>query len=258
MIALRAEYRNPKLVSSLNSIGIIHETQGGYRWTAEDDIRVSNEIAMAVNGYELSVGEIGCAMAHVKAYKRLLESPEKFLVVIEDDAVMEHQFDLEIFTSLMDTDVPQVLLLGRNFLDLPVLTKQLGKFGSADVFVDNLPPTGTFAYIVNRSAAELMSKEFELDGVNFTADWPLSAVERATFLYCYPPLFSSGNSTSLIERPGSANRSKQFSSIYRALRYSTSRDRRYSRVIRRLYRRHARIRFRRLVLGLSGKKKNCR
>lgn len=247
VIALRAEYRNPKLASSLNSIGVVFESQGGYRWTRSDDIRISHEFSLLVNGSELSNGEIGCAIAHLKSYKRFLDSSEKLLVVIEDDAVMKHWFDLERFTSLMDTDVPHVLLLGRNVSDLPILKRPVEKFGSTGIFVDNLPPTGTFAYIINRAAADLLVREYDSNGVNFTADWPLSAVEKAVFLYCFPPLFSSGNSASLIERPASVNRVRQISSFFHALRSPLVKNRSFWKILHRLLMRHARIRLRRLV-----------
>ena len=250
IIALDSDYRNPELARSLSLLGSVKEPAGGHVYNAQDDVQLNHDFSIAFNRSELSKGEIGCAIAHIKSYEWLLKSSESFLMVVEDDAVLTRDFNVEAFRSLMEVETPVLLLLGRHSYDLPFRKKHVGIFGGVRFFADSLPPSGSYAYLVNKPAAKIMATEMDYHGLNFVADWPLAAVEKVNFLYCDPPLFSAGQATSTIQRATTVDRSLQIRSLFRAIKLLSRQDRNPFVIIWRIMGRHVRIFIRRRVRGL--------
>lgn len=64
-------------------------------------------------GRALTRGEVGCALAHVAAYRRAVELGNPLSLVFEDDAVLGHQFLMVLrrVLPMMDLSIPQVVLL---------------------------------------------------------------------------------------------------------------------------------------------------
>ena len=42
---------------------------------------------------EVRPGEIGCTLSHQKCYRKLVESREKYALILEDDIVIRHKID---------------------------------------------------------------------------------------------------------------------------------------------------------------------
>lgn len=66
-------------------------------------------------GRELTRGEVGCALAHVAAYRRAVALGSPLSLVFEDDAVLGHQFLMVLrrVVPMMDLSIPQVVLLSH-------------------------------------------------------------------------------------------------------------------------------------------------
>jgi glycosyl transferase family 25 len=66
-------------------------------------------------GRGLTRGELGCALGHVAAYRSIVERTLPYALVLEDDAVLGHQFlmVLERLVPMMELAKPQVILLSH-------------------------------------------------------------------------------------------------------------------------------------------------
>ncbi|MEJ2452874.1 MAG: glycosyltransferase family 25 protein [Candidatus Thiodiazotropha sp.] len=63
----------------------------------------------------LTAPEIGCAESHLMAYRRILEHDLPAALILEDDALLGHQFSqvLERLLPILEPDHPQVILLSH-------------------------------------------------------------------------------------------------------------------------------------------------
>jgi glycosyl transferase, family 25 len=63
----------------------------------------------------LTAPEIGCAESHLTAYRRILEQNLPAALILEDDALLGHQFSqvLERLLPILEPDHPQVILLSH-------------------------------------------------------------------------------------------------------------------------------------------------
>ena len=57
---------------------------------------------------EVRPGEIGCTLSHQKCYRKLVESREKYALILEDDIVIRHKIDTLVpeIEKLLNTDEP--------------------------------------------------------------------------------------------------------------------------------------------------------
>ena len=62
---------------------------------------------------EVRPGEIGCTLSHQKCYRKLVESRDKYALILEDDIVIRHNIDTLVpeIEKLLNTDEPRVILL---------------------------------------------------------------------------------------------------------------------------------------------------
>ena len=62
---------------------------------------------------EVRPGEIGCTLSHQKCYRRLLESKEKYVLILEDDIIVRQNIDflLPELEKLLITNEPRIVLL---------------------------------------------------------------------------------------------------------------------------------------------------
>ncbi len=138
---------------------------------------------------ELTVGEIGCALAHRSAYEAFLATADAWAAVFEDDARIVVSCDLERFGPLLDTDRPTVLLLYSWTTGL-VARRHVAEYresGQADaigVWESATTPLTATAYLLNRAAAILLMDAGR--PVSSVADWPANPASRMRFLFAYP------------------------------------------------------------------------
>ena len=124
-----------------------------------------------------SIGEVGCALAHRLAMNTFLNSNHKFGIVFEDDAEVIAEFDFDILSDLLDSDLPIIVALGW----IPgIAVSKSPEILVNEVLIELItPPTCTFAYAINRSAAKSMigsnTKIIDL------ADWPIYMLNKVHF-----------------------------------------------------------------------------
>ena len=79
--------------------------------------------------YSATPGEIGCTLSHLEAYKKIVANKQKWACILEDDAILDHQFELFIkeFSDVELEPSNLYLLGGQNGLDQEYLVKSRRK-----------------------------------------------------------------------------------------------------------------------------------
>lgn len=98
-------------------------------------------------------GEIGCTLSHQRCYRKLLDSGEKGVLILEDDIIVNANIEdlLDKVSGLLDTEQPLIVLLSGRFMY--TWTRRFCRhFRLANVFNASF----THAYAINRAAAELL------------------------------------------------------------------------------------------------------
>lgn len=198
ILSLTETCRNPGLPSQLRQLGEITKLQGGYLPSEKDFSHVSHELTSGLHGGPVSEGELGCAIAHMLSYKRLSKSSKHFSLIFEDDADLLSDFRVDLFYEEIVGPRPTILLLGRNNFDRPIFS--IPSKRAQSIFFDRVPPTGAFAYAVNKAAAEVIYQDFESFGVRGPADWPIDSADKIVFKYFWPPLAGYVDSQSNVGR----------------------------------------------------------
>jgi len=123
-------------------------------------------------GREISVPEIGIALAHCAVYKKLVKEDLSWAMVLEDDAMLVNQ---ELLVSQINqierlpTSQPTIFLLFHHNSSR-ILDDQDSHFKKS-----NSVPSYALAYILNASAAKLLINAQE--PITSVADWPLTPTE---------------------------------------------------------------------------------
>lgn len=144
----------------------------------------------------LTIGEVGCALAHRKTSSKLLTSESLYGITFEDDAEIMSYFDFEMLENKLKVDKPIVIVLGWQPGYGVLKTLPLEK--KSQILELLTPPTCTFAYAYNKSAAKLLINENKK--INDVADWPIEIFDKIKFYLVSPPWVkaSSDLSNSLI------------------------------------------------------------
>lgn len=105
---------------------------------------------------EVRPGEIGCTLSHQKCYRKLAESADTCVLILEDDMVILEDIERTVrkLEGLMDTEEPRIVLLSGWYWYLKTyrFMDHLKLAGVYDAFL-------THAYVINRSAARLLLEE---------------------------------------------------------------------------------------------------
>ena len=125
----------------------------------------------------MSLGEVGCAIAHKNAMTNFLNSDHKFGIIFEDDAEIIEDFDFDVVIKLLDSNVPKTIALG--WIPGIAVSKYPEILINEELIELITPPTCTFAYAINRSAAKIMigSNKEIID----LADWPIYMLNKVHF-----------------------------------------------------------------------------
>ena len=100
-------------------------------------------------GRELNRGEIGCVLSHRKAFETFLKTSEPYALILEDDISIIrnlNELDLVELDSILINSAPSVLFLSGDYW-------YYRKRGNVVSCYDAL---GAYAYIINRTAAQMM------------------------------------------------------------------------------------------------------
>lgn len=130
----------------------------------------------------LKVGAIGCALSHLKAYRKFLESREKCAYIFEDDAQLSEKFIVlqpEIQKFMEEQTKPTVLALYR----FNGLKRKVRNLDEDTCIMRSFGGTASHAYIINRSAAENLLKAQTPVRIEFDA-WAIYQKLGFINLYC--------------------------------------------------------------------------
>ena len=172
--------RSENLLPELTQLGLQYQVSPGVV-PSEVDFRTgilhSTFIFELLNQRAASIGEVGCALAHRVAMNSFLNSNHKFGIVFEDDAEVIAEFDFDILSELLDSDRPIIVALG--WIPGIAVSKNPEILVNEELIELITPPTCTFAYAINRSAAKSMigSKKKIID----LADWPIYMLSKVHF-----------------------------------------------------------------------------
>lgn len=110
-----------------------------------DDVTCYKCYGRIING-----GEVGCTLSHFKCYNRLVESKDKFALILEDDVTIMrdlNELDWEKIAEFMSDDEPRIMFLSGDYWywDKKIITRVFSAVGS-------------YAYLINHAAAERIVK----------------------------------------------------------------------------------------------------
>ena len=147
------EFKNLKRFSAVDgsTLNVLHDSRISYH-TRQN---ISNKYRRS--DYEINTpGAIGASLSHIGCWRKFLESESKFLVVFEDDTVVNN-----LYMEKIDSLIPKLpsewdmWLLGTHawaFKGVP-LTKYNDSWWKVKQF------TGAHAYVLSRKGAELLLKQ---------------------------------------------------------------------------------------------------
>lgn len=106
-----------------------------------------------------------------------LNSNHKFGIIFEDDAEVISEFDFDTLSDLLDSDRPIIVALG--WIPGIAVSRSPQIIINEELIELITPPTCTFAYAINRSAAKLIigSNKKIID----VADWPIYMFNKVHF-----------------------------------------------------------------------------
>ncbi|MFB7843170.1 glycosyltransferase family 25 protein [Microbacterium sp. NPDC056052] len=189
IIGLERNFRGAPLEGQLKEIGVAAERVAGVEveFNGLPVTRYADSAAVSVlYGRPLREAEIGCALAHRVCYQRLIDSPEEWALVFEDDARIARPAAVSDIVNrlgaLAPFNTPAVLMLyGRQMVGDPRYHSQIGV---ADIHELMRTPMTATSYFINRAAA----RHFLSTGLPLRnpADWPVSAEREVRFAAAYP------------------------------------------------------------------------
>lgn len=160
--------------------------------------RFRPDIFTMVYGRAGTIGERGCAMAHLIAYANFLQSPHKYMLVVEDDIrVMD--------ASKMQRNLQKARLLGCDFVaGLETRKSNLTHRSNNLARGSRTPFFGTSMYVIDRVAAQkALAALLEGKGFYWQADFP-PRMSLSTRFFCandWSVTSTSNNSGNLRPEP---------------------------------------------------------
>jgi hypothetical protein len=125
----------------------------------------------------LTIGEVGCALAHRAAMVNFLNSDHRFGIFFEDDAEIIAEFNFDILAEHLDSHIPVIIALG--WIPGFAISKKPQILLSEELIELVTSPTCTFAYSMNRPAAKLMIDSHKK--IIDLPDWPIYALNKVKF-----------------------------------------------------------------------------
>jgi glycosyl transferase family 25 len=143
----------------LDSVEIIDAVRGSLLSASERRLQADDARSVARYGRELTAGELGCALSHVRAYERLLAGRDEFALILEDDAVLLP----DVVTLLHSKSVRDWLMQPESRVLLMTPVRAFLKRGALPLqegyrLVRIRRAWEGYGYVVNRAAAEMMRR----------------------------------------------------------------------------------------------------
>ncbi len=140
------------------------------------ELTLTNELKYLFRGNDFNFrrGVIGCALSHIKIWRRLINDPKNnYYIVLEDDAELVENFDSKLNLMLhyiKQHSCPDVVMLGHFFMNGKPERSNEHPFGF-ELFDFNNFRGGTYGYIVSKAAAWKYIQIVNACGVQNGIDW---------------------------------------------------------------------------------------
>lgn len=132
-------------------------------------------------GRTLNSGEIGCTLSHFKCYETLLKSNLDYVLILEDDVTLLDNLNVIIeYEEFLNTNKPTILFLSGDYWFYSLKKMNL-KRSIAHVY----DAVGSYAYIINRAAAEKILKKNKRPG-NVSDNWSLYRRQGVRLMAAFP------------------------------------------------------------------------
>ena len=128
----------------------------GQRLSEKQLVNVYDRSKSLRNGRGLSVSEIGCALSHLKAYRKMADEGIGHALILEDDVSLESVVFILVkkLSKLYEADDPVLISLGHVFKYLEKGMKNIyDTYSTADIFGSC---AGAYGYFLNLAAAKRM------------------------------------------------------------------------------------------------------
>jgi len=150
--------------------------RGDLDWSS----RVDEKTFIARTGRLPLEGEIGCAAAHVAAYRALLETSHEWALVLESDVCITDQHELSAVVQVVQGNLIPDGHVVSLLTDKWVTTHGSIELEDFVVMRATTAPHGAVAYILDRTAARLMIEE--QTPIGSVSDWPVT-INDVDFLF---------------------------------------------------------------------------
>ncbi len=121
----------------------------GKNLTQEEISRLSPDFEKT----RLTLPELGCALSHLKVYKKIIENNDSIALILEDDVKINSDIKkyLDLIAHYYNSNKPEIILLGRVNEYIESFKKQLDNTYSLVNVIDSV---GAYGYCINQKAAE--------------------------------------------------------------------------------------------------------
>ncbi|EKT57307.1 glycosyltransferase family 25 protein [Providencia sneebia] len=140
-----------------------------------------NKVALNFKDSYLTKGEIGCALSHLKVYKKIIDEKIDIALILEDDAILPSNIETIIneIKAIDNNQKPNIYLLSnaKKFIKNEKLSNNIYRIKDA---------SAAHAYIINAKAAKnLISKLYP---IRYEADmWSIFNFFGFAKIYCIHP-----------------------------------------------------------------------
>lgn len=176
----RSTDRLAAISEDLNQMGLPWSRLAGVE--LEADYLVKTETyqrsrARYLFGRDLSRGEVGCFLSHIKALRRFIESDPVVGIVLEDDTVIEPKIGEEVFRiiEVLDSKDPLWACVNLGFAQ-PLRRRLVAQVSHTSLYRAYQFPLGAFALLWKKQQAQHFLKWYDKYGIyapfdNQLRDW---------------------------------------------------------------------------------------
>lgn len=162
--------------------------------------RVSQFKCFLNHGRKLTLGEVACFIGHHEIYRKFLNTPSQWCLVLEDDAVIR-DLPTDLIHDLIQVDRPIIVnLFSENYYTQKNLTKIIYTNDRKTLTFTKFLKPGTMCigYLINRNAAEIALSRMKGRKITSTTDWPMRWKYQVEFYQTRTIMIDSAELTSLI------------------------------------------------------------
>lgn len=132
------------------------------RILSDEDIKkyYNEEKAIGLFNRKLSLGEIGCALSHIRIYEKMASESIPSALILEDDiCILDNKIDeiLKNLEKIYPADVPVVVLL--NYVERYLSNNKNIKIDNKYSVHDSYRGTSTSGYFITKAAAAILAKK---------------------------------------------------------------------------------------------------